>query len=569
MVKDERNPGDPIENLAIGKIIEVDGPHIVAELDAKITELTRVYGGETYPIGQFGSILKVHFGRRIIYGYVGRLRMKAEYEKERGLMASTAADERVIEADLFGEAEWVKTTKIQPPLWELCFERGIATFPLPQQTIYLTQKSELRFIYGHGKGATIKIGVHVGSGETQCFADMNELLGKHTAILGSTGAGKSGTVAAILHSLISRGTEESYAKWKPRIIILDPHNEYCSAFPNHKRLSTDEGTLNLPYWLLNLQETLSLIIGKTEFVATSQANIVKVALLKARQVSASVVNLDPATLTVDSPTPYDFEKFKEYVNEQRPPGKDKKEQEPFNSVINKLEVLQQDSRMDFLIRPWDNKIDLFPQVISQFIGCKEPVSIVDLSGVPNEVAGIASAVIARTIFNLKLWQSTHERESDPVLLVCEEAHRYVPNSGEAQYEAAQEAIRRIAKEGRKYGIGLFLVSQRPSEVESTVLSQCNSWIVHRITNDADREHVRSILPDSLSGLTKILSGLRRREAIFVGQAAMLPSRILIRELEDKDLPRSHDIDFDKGWQIEPMTNDQLGEVAKRWRLQKR
>ena len=112
MVKDERNPGDPIENLAIGKIIEVDGPHIVAELDAKITELTRVYGGETYPIGQFGSILKVHFGRRIIYGYVGRLRMKAEYEKERGLMASTAADERVIEADLFGEAEWVKTTKI-------------------------------------------------------------------------------------------------------------------------------------------------------------------------------------------------------------------------------------------------------------------------------------------------------------------------------------------------------------------------------------------------------------------------------------------------------------------------
>ena len=119
---------------------------------------------------------------------------------------------------------------------------------------------------------------------------------------------------------------------------------------------------------------------------------------------------------------------------------------------------------------------------------------------------------------LKVWQSEDERRDSPVLLVCEEAHRYVPNRGEAQYEAAQSAIRRIAKEGRKYGVGLLLVSQRPSEVEATVLSQCNSWIVLRITNDSDREHVRSVLPDSMSGLTKMLSGLRRQEAIFVGQA---------------------------------------------------
>jgi DNA helicase HerA-like ATPase len=145
----------------------------------------------------------------------------------------------------------------------------------------------------------------------------------------------------------------------------------------------------------------------------------------------------------------------------------------------------------------------------------------------------------------------------------------VPNRGEAQYEAAQEAIRRIAKEGRKYGLGLLLVSQRPSEVEATVLSQCNSWIVHRITNDADREQVRGILPDSVSGLTKMLSGLRRREAIFVGQAAMLPSRILIRKLSTDKLPRSKDIDFDKGWQNLPMTDAQLTDVAKRWRYQER
>ena len=213
--------------------------------------------------------------------------------------------------------------------------------------------------------------------------------------------------------------------------------------------------------------------------------------------------------------------------------------------------------------------DPIATIIKQLIGDGTQPRIVDLSGVPNEVAGITSAVIARTLFNLKVWQTPVERENDPVLLVCEEAHRYVPNSGEAQYEAAQDAIRRIAKEGRKYGLGLILVSQRPSEVEATVLSQCNSWIVLRITNDADREHVKSILPDSMSGLTKMLSGLRRQEAIFVGQAAMLPSRIFIRNLEPNQLPKSNDIDFEKGWQTDFDNDDHIISVCNRWRYQQK
>lgn len=572
MSTESHNPNDPFENLAIGTIIEVDGSHIVAELKPGITELSRVFGGDTYPIGQFGSIVKIHFGRRIIFAFVGRLRMKAEYELERGIAPQAASDERVIEADLFGEGEWLRDTTVTHVGWELKFDRGVATYPLPQQTVYLTPKRELRFIYGHGKGPSVHLGEHVGTGGTKCFAEMNELLGKHTAILGSTGAGKSGTVAAVLHSLLERGAEEGLPNWKPRIVVLDPHNEYAKAFRDtHTRLSTDEGSLKLPYWLLNFQETVSLIIGKTEFVATSQSNIVKLALLNARSDAAATLGIDLAKqpLTVDSPTPYSILKFKDEVNAQRPPGKDKKEQEPFNSVINKLETLERDSRMNFMLSPWDGATDEFGPVLSQFVGDGMPIRIVDLSGVPNEVAGICSAVIARTLFNLKVWQTSEERERDPVLLVCEEAHRYVPNRGEAQYEAAQEAIRRIAKEGRKYGIGLLLVSQRPSEVEATVLSQCNSWIILRITNDADREHVRAILPDSMAGLTKMLSGLRRQEAIFVGQAAILPSRILIRSLSPEQLPRSNDIDFDKGWQGVSMTAKELCVIANRWRYQQR
>jgi DNA helicase HerA-like ATPase len=192
------------------------------------------------------------------------------------------------------------------------------------------------------------------------------------------------------------------------------------------------------------------------------------------------------------------------------------------------------------------------------------VKIIDISGAPNEVAGPLAATLCRLLFHYKVRQTRDDRANDPILLVCEEAHRYVPDRGEAQYREAQEAIRRIAKEGRKYGLGLMLVSQRPADVESTVLSQCNSWIVLRLTNGADQEHVGRFLPDSLSGLTRILSSLSRREAIFVGEAAALPARIRIRELSDSQLPSSADISFVEGWLREPLPEAKIVETTERW-----
>ena len=586
MIKGQHRFSEPIANLAIGKIIEVDGTRITAELDAEITELSRVYAGEVYPIGQFGSIVRVHFGRRIIYAFVGRLRMKAEFEAERGVSTGSATDERIIEADLFGEGEWKFDEEIGEP-W-LSFDRGVSTYPLPQQNLYLTPKAELVYIYGHQDGPAIQIGEHVGSGGAPCFADMNELLGKHTAILGSTGAGKSATVAAIIHSILDKGTDSHYENWRPKIVILDPHDEYGKAFEGHKRLSTDEGTLSLPYWLLNLNETINLLIGTTEYAATSQSNIVKNALLEARLSAASNLNLPVDNLTVDSPIPYKLgnpagldefgkaqdgqpyeEGFVGAINKQRPNNQNRAQHDDYNKVLRKLDSLVKDERVSFMMKPWDTKTDPVQEILRQFMDPQDRLLVVDLSGAPNEIAGTASAALVRTMFSLKVWQRREEREISPLLLVCEEAHRYIPNSGEAQYEAAQDAIRRIAKEGRKYGVGLFLVSQRPSEVETTVLSQCNSWLVLRTSNEADRNHVRGILPDSLEGLTKMLSGLRRREAIFVGQAATLPSRIMIRELPESKLPASNDIDFDKGWQSEPLCAAQLGGVVERWRYQRR
>ncbi len=561
MLKINSNPSQPIENLNIGRIIEVDGVTIVAELDKSVKDLTRIFEGNTYYIGQFGSILKIHFGRRILYGYVSRLRMKSEIMD---INESTDNnDARIIEFSLFGEGEWHN----QGDDWKMKFERGISNFPLPLQKVYLTPSSELKQIFTSAEEAEnlIKIGTYSGTGGTICLADLNELLGKHSAILGSTGSGKSGAVTVLLKSIIDK--KKDFESWHPRIVILDPHNEYTTAFKgNCSSFSTDNGSLKLPYWLLSLEELCDLLLGKAEFTATTQKNIVKKALLECRKKSAVTFGIDGDKITIDSPIPFKISEFKELIDQDRIKLTDSK-QDSYKSLLNKLESLSDDARYNFLMEDWTSGKDDVTEVIKQFFSNDTSIHIIDLSGIPNEVAGIISSVIARTLFNFKVWETADERENNPILLVCEEAHRYVPNRGEAQYQAAQEAIKRIAKEGRKYGLSLMLVSQRPSELESTVLSQSNSWIVLRLTNETDREYVKGILPDSLTGLTKNLSGLRKREAIFVGLAALIPSKILLNFLNEDERPKSNDINFIDGWKKKVYMDEQIAQIINRWRLQ--
>jgi DNA helicase HerA-like ATPase len=172
-------------------------------------------------------------------------------------------------------------------------------------------------------------------------------------------------------------------------------------------------------------------------------------------------------------------------------------------------------------------------------------------------------MIARLLFQYKLYQTVDERKRDPVLLVCEEAHRYVPDRGAAEYAAAQTAIRRIAREGRKYGIGLMLVSQRPSDIESTVISQCGTWIVLRLTNLGDQQHVARFLPDGLSGMTKALPNLAQQEAIFVGEGAALPARIRIHDLPNDKLPRSDSARYMESWSLPRLTEAEMRSIAQR------
>lgn len=242
---------------------------------------------------------------------------------------------------------------------------------------------------------------------------------------------------------------------------------------------------------------------------------------------------------------------------------------PVPSVLDKLKVLRRDTRLSFMMKCWkgeDDEVKLH-DVLNQFVGApkqdKKDIRIIDISGLPNEVAGPLTALIARLLFQYKVFQTQEEKEKDPILFVCEEAHRYVPDHGEAQYAAAQGAIRRIAREGRKYGIGLMLVSQRPADVDSTVISQCGTWVVLRLTNAADQQHVARFLPDGLSGMVGALPILSQQEAIFVGEGAALPSRIRIKDLKMDQLPKSSTIPFAEGWAQGRLDIKVLEEISKR------
>ncbi len=611
---------DLISDLTIGHVIEVSGNTVRVELSGDVNELARTHGGRVYRIGQLGSIVKIHFGRQLIFGFVTLLRMRSEEIVDGRVPIPAEADQRIMEVELFAEAIWNGSSN------ELKMTRGVTTHPLPRQGVYLLTRDELLEVYGaaerkianDGYNAMVPFATYSGADGVECKANIDKMFGMHCAILGSTGSGKSGAVAAVLHSVLEHRTADEKA-CHPRIVIIDPHGEYANAF-KHKAVAyraydpigieaTSGTPMSLPYWLMSADEFRMLVIAKTEKEATSQNNIVYKAITYARMVESGLVDPSPSQygkamptdgleidvprpkagvsedkineFDRDKPRPFKLQEFANHirflqaarekkgsgVTEQVPAGEFA---ETFKSILDKLGVLRRDPRIRFLMKEWDESSPTLAKVIGQLLGevkgtDNKPadIRIVDISGLPNEVAGPLTALLARLLFQYKLYQVSAEREKDPVLLVCEEAHRYVPDHGEAQYAAAQSSIRRIAREGRKYGLGLMLVSQRPADVESTVIAQCGTWIVLRLTNAADQQHVARFLPDGLSGMTKALPNLSQQEAIFVGEGAAMPARIRICDLSSDQLPKSETAKFAKGWTIARLSEVEIEAVANR------
>lgn len=615
----------PVSDLLIGQVVEVAGTTLKVELARAVLELTRSYEGRVYPVGQIGSIVKIHFGRRIVFGFVTLLRMRSLDLEAGDAPIPPEADQQIMEVDLFAEGAWNQGKG------QLRYHRGVTTYPLPHQGVYLLTQEEAAMLYSaaegqrtdNGSDPLVPFATYVGADSTPCRANVDKMFGMHCAIVGSTGSGKSGAVAAVLHAVLDhkKGSAEPCC---PKVVMIDPHGEYSAAFsergivyraydPIGHESTSKEGDvtsekIRLPYWLMNAEEFRQLIIGKTEHEATSQHNVIYKALSHARMVTQELVRNAPidyasqsapqdgselddplsrrmqgikdediSSFDSDKPIPFSLEEFINHIKFlQCAQVKDKavkaipqSSSQSFKSVLDKLRVLQSDPRIRFLMEdssgtePHPTLHHILEQFVGQPSDGKQHLRIIDISGLPNEVAGPLTAMVARLLFQYKLYQTQDERREDPVLLVCEEAHRYVPDRGEAQYAAAQGAIRRIAREGRKYGLGLMLVSQRPSDIESTVISQCGTWIVLRLTNSADQAHVARFLPDGLSGMTRALPALSQQEALFVGEGAALPARIRINDLPKDRQPKSNTVSFISGWTGPELDSDRIEKIAQR------
>lgn len=540
--------------LRIGRVIEVNGSRTRGELEASVDDLYRTHKSRKYAIGQVGSIVKIESGDLLIFGIVISLRMEEAERDQVSPVGRVDSSAKWIELELFGQGH---KTGLQEGDFE--FERGISTYPLPGQAIYLATVDELRRIYAKPDKSTVKVGNVSQAGGLPVHLLTDELIGKHFAVLGTTGSGKSCAVALLLHGILD---EYPHA----HIILLDPHNEYPRAFPKKAEL-IDPTSLEIPHWLLNLEESIELFIGRTEYAATRQTNILKDAMLKARK-DLPNQSLPNDKITVDTPVPYKLGDLINHINSDKPPQASKAESH--DKILAKIETMGSDKRFEFLLRPDENVSDNLADLLSKLLRIPnqdKPLTIIDLSGVPSDVVDVVVSVLCRTVFDFALWNP--KRTEMPLFLVCEEAHRYAPRSAEAAFEPTRRALARIAKEGRKYGVGLGLVTQRPSELSESILSQCNTIMALRMSNEQDQHFVRRALPDSVKSLVDTLPALRTREALVVGEGTVVPVRMVFNEIPESMRPHSADVPFAEAWSKENGDKGSVEKAVSRWREQSR
>lgn len=416
----------------------------------------------------------------------------------------------------------------------------------------------------------------------------NKFFNKHVAIVGSTGSGKSHTLSTIIQKAVSEKSEDFSINNNSHVIIFDIHSEYKSAFP--KANFIDIKNLVLPYWLLNSEELEEFFLD-TEANDHNQKFIFKEAIVADRIKNFNGSEIEKNKIHFDSPLFFDIDNVLEYAimkntevigtGEEYVSGAKKGQEKTtqgslygkLTNFVNRLENKINDNRLSFLLGANSKKIS-FEETLNQLIGYQKDknanVTVIDLSGVPFEVLSITVSLISRMIFEygyfykrLRCSRDQNEKINNdiPILLVYEEAHKYVPNSDLVKYRSSKKSIERIAKEGRKYGITLLLASQRPSEISETIFSQCNNFIAMRLTNPVDQSYVKKLLPDTLGTLIDKMPSLKQGEALLVGESIILPSIVQIDKCENE--PSSNDIPYWELWK-ERWKDMNIDEIKAEW-----
>ena len=443
------------------------------------------------------------------------------------------------------------------------FERGGDTLAIPPKKVEPAKIEEIQKIFEESLevGKRFSFAKLATNHSITVPVDGDKFFNKHIAIVGSTGSGKSHTVAKIIQNAVKGKLGEYDGLNNSHVVIFDIHSEYKAAFPQARFI--DITNLKLPYWLLNSDELQELFID-TEVNDHNQRNVFKEAVVKSKKEHFSGEVSRKEKIHFDSPLMFEIKDVLQAVknkNEEMVPGKNGLKQGPLfgqlSNFISRFENKLADRRLDFILGD-DARDSTFEDVLKTLIGYgdeKKNITIIDLSGVPFDVLSITVSLISRVLFEygyyykrLRIAEQHNENEINdvPLLLVYEEAHKYVPNDGAAKYRASRESIERIAKEGRKYGVTLLLASQRPSEISETIFSQCNNFLALRLTNPADQNYVKRLLPDTMGNLIDRMPTLRAGESLLIGDAVVLPSVVQVDMCDPA--PASTDIPYWQLWQ---------------------
>ncbi len=530
------------EDKVIGHLDSVSGTKVTAAFDA----MPDAGAGTASPVADagVGTLVKVRTSASTVFGVVNNLSMR--YPPDSGGPRSTT-----LEIDLVGE--------VLDGSSDTAFQRGVSACPHLGETVLVATSSETAAVYGTPDAANVRVGTVHQDQDLPAYLLTDDLLGKHFAILGTTGSGKSCSVALILRAILTQHA-------KGHVILLDPHNEYAQAFGDMAEVASTSD-LQLPYWLLTFEEMVEVMVSKEGSDRQAQITILKDAIVESKKSMAG--DGDAAHITVDTPTPYRLSEFKRHIDAGM--GKlDKPENStPYLRLLARLDSLTSDKRFSFMFSSLvvrDSLADLLSRMLRIPVEGK-PITIIDLSGVPSEIVDVVVSVLCRLVFDFSLW--TIKDKTVPVLLVCEEAHRYVPERDEHGFGPTKRAISRIAKEGRKYGVSVCLVSQRPSELSASILSQCGTLIALRMGNEQDQDFVRRALPETAHGLLDVLPALRTQEALVVGEGVRVPMRICFDSLDEEHRPRSGTSSFSEVWLSEEGQRSFIEETVERWRHQTR
>ena len=528
----------------IGRVVCVSGSQVVAVIETPDPAPHSKAAGQP----RKGGLVKLRLDGSTVFGMVSGLSIPVPSR------AAGEAEVRLLELELIGEIRAARDHR------RAGLRRGISAFPALGDAVLSVTAADLAEVYAPSAGSTIRIGTVHAADARPVLISPDDLLGKHFAILGTTGCGKSCAVTLILRAIL-----EQHAN--AHIILLDPHNEYSRAFKDTAEILGPD-SLHLPYWLLNSDEIASVILGAKQRTRNAEAVIALlnelIPIAKKAYQSGESHGLH---ITVDTPIPYRLSDITHLLDQTMGRLEKPESLAPYQWLKTRLEVLCADSRFSFMfggIAVQDQMTRILSRIFRIPVQGK-PISIIDLSGVPSEVLNIVVSVLCRMIFDFALWS----RGAQPVLLVCEEAHRYAPANPALGFEPTKEALARIAKEGRKYGVSLCMISQRPSELATTILSQCNTTFAFRLTSLRDQEIVRGITADSALGLMDFLPALGDAEAIVVGEGVALPMRICFDRLAPEHQPHSGTAQFSRSWQGGDQDEAFVAQVVQKWRRQQR